>query len=81
MVGPTHLIEVVLAAPTPRTGGGDRPPLWVQRRASLSSGARERAREKASTAEKGKAKGEDAAGEQVAVTPGAPQELDPYRVR
>ena len=79
MVSPAHLVELVLAAPTPRTGGGDRPPLWVQRRASLSSGARERAREKASTAEKGK--GEDAAGEQVAVTPGAPQELDPYRVR
>ena len=36
MVGPAHLIEVVLAAPTPRTGGGDRPPPGVQERASLS---------------------------------------------
>ena len=30
---------VVLADPAPRTGGGDRPPLRVQRRESLSSGA------------------------------------------
>ena len=36
--GQTHLVEVVLAAPAPRTGGGDRPPLWVQRTAWLSSG-------------------------------------------
>ena len=34
-----HLLEVVLAAPAPRTGGGDRPPLWVQGRASLSPGS------------------------------------------
>jgi len=49
MVSPAHLVEVVLAAPTPRTGGGDRPPLWVQRRAWLSSGAhtREQARREA----------------------------------
>ena len=44
-VGPAHLVEVVLAAPAPRTGGGDRPPLWVQRRAWLSSGAHGRAGE------------------------------------
>ena len=43
MVSPAHLVELVLAAPTPRTGGGDRPPPGVQRRASLSSGARGRA--------------------------------------
>ena len=36
--GKLHLPEVVLAAPAPRTGGGDRPPLRVQRRESLSSG-------------------------------------------
>mgnify|MGYP001169799766 CR=1 FL=1 len=45
MAGPAPLVEVVLAAPTPRTGGGDRPPLWVQRRAWLSSGAHGRAGE------------------------------------
>ena len=44
-VSPAHLVELVLAAPTPRTGGGDRPPLWVQRRAWLSSGAHGRAGE------------------------------------
>ena len=42
-----HLLEVVLAAPAPRTGGGDRPPLWVQGRASLSPGSVGRARETA----------------------------------
>ena len=47
MVGKTHLVEVVLVAPPPRTGGGGRPPLWVLSRASLSSGARGRACETA----------------------------------
>ena len=42
-----HLLEVVLAAPAPRTGGGDRPPLWVQERASLSPGSVGRARKTA----------------------------------
>ena len=36
--GQAHLFEVVLAAPAPRTGGGDKPPLWVQRTAWLPSG-------------------------------------------
>ena len=45
MVGEAHLFEVALAAPAPRTGGGGRPPPGVQRRASLSSGARGRASE------------------------------------
>ena len=34
-----HLFDIVPAAPAPRTGGGDRPPLRVQRRVSLSSGS------------------------------------------
>ena len=37
--GQAHLFEVALAAPAPRTGGGDRPPLRVQSRESLSSGS------------------------------------------
>ena len=45
--GQAHLLAVVLAAPSPRTGGGDRPPLWVQGRASLSPGSVGRARETA----------------------------------
>ena len=36
--GQAHLFDVVPAAPASRTGGGDRPPLRVQRRESLSSG-------------------------------------------
>ena len=43
------MLAVVLAAPAPRTGGGDRPPLRAQRRESLSSGSVGRARGTAGT--------------------------------
>ena len=47
--GQAHLFEVVLAAPAPRADGGDRPPLWVQRTAWLSSGPDMQAGEAVST--------------------------------
>ena len=48
-MGQTHLVEVDPAAPAPRTGGGGKPPLWVQERASLSPDSVGRALDTAGT--------------------------------